>query len=318
MRKLKFLCLLLLLCMLLSFVCSCVSTDNSQKSDGISIVATLFPQYDFAKGILGEKGSVVLLLPPGADSHSFELTPTDIKKINSSDVFVYTGPDMELWVDSIISSIKDSVKIINLSAPLCLSEEEHKNHDSEHDHSGVDPHVWTNPVYAMVMLDTIYKGICELDPDNKEYYKANYDAYYAELASIDADIKSIASRAKGKCLYFSGKFAFNHFVEEYGFTYVAPFNSCSDVQIESPAAINSLIEQMKANNVKYVFYEELSNNSILDTIVAETKATPLLLHNTHNISKDDYNKGVSYLQLMKNNVLSLRKALIDGETTKLQ
>lgn len=310
MRRLNLVGTLLLLCVLISF-CSCntqASKDNA--ANGVSVIATLFPQYDFARAVLGEKGSAVLLLSPGADSHSFELTPTDIKKINDSDIFVYTGPDMEVWVDSIINSINPNVKVVSLSQGLAFSETEH-SHEG-HDHGTTDPHLWTNPVYAKEMLKSIYTAICDVDPDNKDYYEKNYLSYNSELERLDAEFKDIASKARGKCLYFSGKFAFYHFVLEYGFTYEAPFNSCSDVQIESPAAINSLIKSIKASNTKYVFYEELSNNSILQTIVSEADVTPLLLHSTHNVSKEEYEKGVTYVSLMDNNVLNLRKALIDG------
>jgi len=308
MRKIKLISTILLLFVLLSCACSCVAQNNKENTtNGISVIATLFPQYDFARAILGEKGNAVLLLSPGADSHNFELTPTDIRKINNSDIFVYTGPDMEVWVDSIINSINAKVKVVNLSEGLTLKETDHG-----HDHGAMDPHLWTNPVYAKEMLKAICNSICQTDPENKDYYEANYLSYSQELEAIDTEIKDIASNANNNCLYFSGKFAFYHFVEEYGFTYAAPFNSCSDVQIESPAAINNLIESIKNSNTKYVFYEELSNNSILETIVAQTNVTPLLLHSTHNVSKEEYENGVTYASLMKNNVLNLRKALIDG------
>lgn len=309
MQKLKAFCLLLLLCILLSSVCSCASTEGNQKDEGISVVATLFPQYDFARAILGEKGSAVLLLTPGADSHNFELTPTNIRTINKCDVFVYTGPGMEIWVDSVLESIDSSVEVINLSSYIdAHGAEEHDGHE----HSDVDPHLWTNPKYALKMLETIYNSICEKDPANIEYYTANYEKYAATLKTIDEDFRTIANSANNKCLYFSGKFAFSHFVNEYGFSYVAPFNSCSDVQIESISAIKSLIESIKNNNIKYVFYEELSKNSIIDTLVSETGVTPLLLHSAHNVSKEEFEGGASYVSLMQNNVINLRKALIDG------
>lgn len=310
MQKLKKLCLLLLLCMLLSSVCSCASTESNHNDDGISVVATLFPQYDFARAILGEKGSAVLLLTPGADSHNFELTPSDIRTINSASAFFYTGPNMEIWVDSVIGSIDKSVKVISLASKININESNHEDHDG-HNHDA-DPHIWTNPKYALAMLTTIYETICEIDSDNKEYYKNNYESYADELKSLDKEFKKIASEAKKPKLYFSGKFAFGHFVNEYCFEYVAPFNSCSDVQIESLAAVRNLIEELKKENIKYVFYEELSSNSILDTIVSETGVTPLLLHSAHNISKNDYNSGVTYVSIMKNNAQNLRKALIDG------
>lgn len=308
MQGIKRFVLILLIASLLIGLIACNKTEDIDQT-GVTVVATLFPQYDFARAILGEKGSAVLLLTPGADSHNFELTPTDIRTVNKSDVFVYTGPGMEIWVDSVIKSINEDVKVLNLSSEIEIKGT--MEHD-DHGHSDTDPHLWTNPNYALQMLTVIYNTVCEIDPDNKAYYKNNFEAYATELKAIDNDIKSIASEAEDACLYFSGKFAFSHFVSEYGFSYVAPFNSCSDVQIESLAAVKKLIEDLKTNKVNYIFYEELSNNSILDTVVSETGVTPLLLHSAHNVSKADYEGGVTYISLMKSNVNNLRKALIDG------
>lgn len=296
------------------FVFALIGCSEKQEAekDGISVVATLFPQYDFARAILGEKGSATLLLPPGADSHNFELTPADMKTINNCNVFIYTGPDMEIWVDSITKSISKDVSVINLSENIKINGENSNAREHDHAHAHVDPHIWTSPKNALQMLSDIYDAICKADSENAEYYKTNYDVYVNELTQIDREFQAIATEAKNDCLYFSGKFAFEHFVTEYGLSYVAPFNSCSDVEIESLAAINNLITQLNDNNVSYVFYEELSNNKILDTIVSQTNAKPLLLHSAHNVSKTDFENGVTYISLMKQNAQNLRKALIDG------
>ncbi len=311
MQVIKKFFVLFIIFSILICVCSCTNEGDKPDNGELSVVATLFPQYDFARAIVGEKGSVELLLTPGADSHNFELTPSNIRTINKCDIFVYTGPGMEIWVDSVLSSIDSSVSVINLSSNIVLHrEDEHIGHNHEHDN--VDPHLWTNPMYALTMLETIYESICQIDPENKDYYAANYEKYAASLRKIDNDIRIISDEANGGCLYFSGKFAFSHFVSEYGFEYIAPFNSCSDVQIESLSAIKALISSIEKNNVKYVFYEELSGNSIVDTLVTETGVTPLLLHSAHNVTKDEFESGVSYVSLMESNVINLRKALING------
>lgn len=285
-------------------VCSCNSTDEN-NADFI-IVATIFPQYDFARAIVGEKGSVTLLLTPGASSHNFELTASAMQTINSSKLFIYIGPDMEIWVNDVLGSINKNVKVLNLSGSIKPSK---NTKGAVHDHD--DPHIWTNPVFARQMLAAVYSSIVAIDPQNENYYKANYERYDSELTKLDETFREISGNATNKVLYFSGSFAFENFAEEYGFEWVAPFNSCSDVQIESAAAVKSLIDTMKANNAKYVFYHELSNDPLLDTITENTGATPLLLHSAHNISQDDYNNGVTYLDLMRNNAKNLRKALCD-------
>lgn len=285
-------------------LCSCTSTDRYDS--GLVIVATIFPQYDFARAIVGEKGSVTLLLTPGASSHNFELTASAMQTINNCKLFIYVGADMEIWVNDVLGSINKNVTVLNLSDNIKV---EDSSTVSEHNHH--DPHIWTNPVVARQMLATVYSAIVSIDPQNESYYKENYNKYDNELDEIDKRFRAIAEKATNKILYFSGSFAFENFAEEYGFEWVAPFNSCSDVQIESAAAIKNLIDTMKANNAKYVFYQELSNDPLLDTIVENTGATPLLLHSAHNISQEDYDNGVTYLDIMRDNADNLRKALCD-------
>lgn len=304
LKQMKRIIAILMLAVTLLCLCSCSSTDRADG--GLTIVATIFPQYDFARAIVGEKGSVTLLLTPGASSHSFELTASAMQTINNSNLFIYVGPDMEIWVNDVLGSINKNVTVLNLSGNIEVPE---STSDTEHDHH--DPHIWTDPVIARQMLATVYSAIVSIDPQNEDYYKENYNNYDSKLIEIDQQFREIAANATSKILYFSGSFAFENFAEEYGFEWVAPFNSCSDVQIESAAAIKNLINTMKNNNAKYVFYQELSNDPLLDTIIENTDATPLLLHSAHNISQEDYNNGVTYLDIMQDNADNLRKALCD-------
>jgi len=254
-----------------------------------------------------------MLLTPGTNSHSFELTASDVRKINSCDIFVYTGPNMEIWVDNIIGTINENVSVLDLSKNLQLRyANDHNGHNNDgHDHAP-DPHIWTSPVIAMNMLTEIYNAICRVDPDNVEYYKKNYENYLFELKDLDTDFKNIFDSAKQKTLYFSGKFAFLYFVDEYDLDFVAPFNSCSDMQVEDLASVANLISEMKNNNVKYIFYEEFATADLYSTITKETGATALLLHSAHNVSKLDFDKGITYIDIMRQNAANLKRALLNG------
>lgn len=303
--------LFLLSCSFLISTLTACSDKGEMKAADFVVVATLFPQYDFAKAIVGDKGEVKLLLPPGADSHSFELTASDITLINKADLFIYTSPQMELWAGNLLDTLNKNVSILNLSENLDLLPSDGRS-DHDHAHGDYDPHIWTSPKIAIVLLEDICDEICRLDPDNKDYYKDNYSRYLAELSKLDYEFKAISDDASTDTLYFSGKFAFLYLTEEYGFDYVAPFNGCSDLQVEDLASVANLVKEMETNGVKYIFYQEISSSTILDTIVDKTGATPLLLHSTHNITKDEFENGVTYLQLMKDNAVNIRKALCNG------
>ncbi len=295
----------------LPLFCGCSGAKNAEGK--LSVVATLFPQYDFARAILGDKGEATLLLTPGGNSHSFELTASDISKINSCDVFVYTGPNMEIWVDGIMGSINKDVTVLDLSKNVQLrcATDSNNHNDGGHKHT-LDPHIWTSPVIAMNMLTEIYNAICRTDPDNEEYYKKNYENYLYQLKDLNTEFKNISQSAEQKTLYFSGKFAFLYFVNEYDLNYVAPFNSCSDMQVEDLASVANLISEMKNNNVKYIFYEEFATTDLYSTITKETGATALLLHSAHNVSKSDFDKGVTYIDIMTQNAANLKRALLNG------
>jgi len=301
----------------------CINNNSSTADDGkIKIIATLFPQYDFAKQIVGDKANVELLLPPGVDSHSFDPTPSDIVDINKSDMFVYTGEYMEVWAENLISGMESkNVKIVDVSAGISLTKEadehhhddaeEHQEDAEEHEehHHEYDPHIWTNPQFAKIMVDNILAGICEVDSENADFYKQNAEKYKAELDRIDSEFESIVSSSKHKEIFFGGKFAMYYFAERYGLEWVAAFDSCSTETEPSAKVVAQMISEMNEKDIKVIFYEELIDPKAAKTIAEETGAKPLLLHSCHNVSKDDFKKGVTYISLMEQNIINLREGL---------
>ena len=286
------------------------STGAKDGTDKIRITATLFPQYDFAKAIAGDRAEVTMLLPAGAESHSYEPSPADIIEAGKCSLFIYTGKYMETWAESIIDVLPEDVYVLDVSEGIDLEEynsEDHEDHDG-HEH-GVDPHVWTDPVLAMKMAENIYNALCEIDGENADYYKANYDEVIAKLTSLDGEIRDIVSASPDKFIVFGGRFAFNYFVKEYGLDYVSAYESCSSESEPSAAKISSIIETVKDRNVSVVYYEELSTGRVADIICEETGAEKLVLHSCHNISAEDLSAGVTYFDLMEKNVENLRKGL---------
>lgn len=170
-------------------ITGCAERTNRYQnldSEKITIIATLFPQYDFAREIAKDYANVILLLPPGMESHSFDPSPADIIAIGNSDVFLYTGAYMEAWAEDIISGIhtkKVHVKDVSEHITLVKEEEIEQEHEAEHGHvyqeheHEYDPHIWTNPVYAMTMVENIKEALIEADPEHKEGYEKNADIY---------------------------------------------------------------------------------------------------------------------------------------------
>ncbi len=309
-------CVLIVITLVISmnlFACS----SKQQDAEKITIMTTLFPQYDFARQIVGDKCEVQLLLPPGSESHSYEPTPKDIININNADMLVYTGDDMEVWVATILEGVDNEVlNVVDVSEGIELfktGEADH-NHshevDLEHGHSHeVDPHFFTSPKNAIIMMNTILEEIVKLDPDNEEYYRSNCEAYIARIIEVDERLRNIAEEVEDKTLYFGGKFAMLYFVNEYHLSYVSPFDSCSHESEANPKSIVEIIECMKEHGADTVFYEELADPKVAEMIADEIGGNTLLLHSCHNVSKDEFESGVTYVDLMNQNADNLEKGL---------
>ena len=293
--------------------------DIAYESDKIKITATLFPQYDFAKRIGGDKVSVKQLLPPGVESHTYEPSIQDILEISKADLFLYTGDEMEPWASKIASSISEDTRIENVSkgayfineeqfeqnhADDTLEEETH-SHDHEHEN---DPHIWLNPENAIQMIQNIRDSLCEIDSKNTEYYTKNAQTYIEEIQELDQEITEYVKDKKDKKIVFGGAFAYAYFIEKYDIEYISAYDSC-DAGIEpSSQKIKYIIDYMKQNHIKTIFYQDLENGAIAQTIAEETGAEMLVFNSIHNVSKDKLNAGISYLDLMKENFENLKKA----------
>lgn len=295
-----------------------VSNINNKKneSEKIKIVATLFPQYDFAKQIGGDKVEVTLLLTPGTETHTYEPTPQDIINVNKADLFIYTGKYMEPWSDKIASSIDsdtvilDSSKNINLLSNEHLEEEEDENENHEHKHEHeFDPHIWLNPQNAISMINNITDELCNIDPQNELYYKENARKYIEQINLLDKDIENTIKKSNKNKIAFGGTFAYMYFIDRYNLDYVSAYESCGEDTEPSAANVKKVIDYMKENNIHVIFYQELSSGKIADAIADETNSSKLVFHTIHNASQKEINSGETYISLMRKNLKNLENAL---------
>lgn len=296
----------------------CDKTDNNQ----INIVTTIFPGYDIAK-VVGEKNvNVKMLLKPGSESHSYDPTPKDIIDIRNSDIFIYNGGESEEWVEDVLIDISPNTKVIKLMDLVVLKEEEiiegmqhvesdHDHEDSNHEHHDeeYDEHVWTSPINYIKFINEFNNQIQIVDKKNSEIYEKNANEYIVKLTKLDALIRSIVSESKNKELIFGDRFPFRYFVDEYNLTYRAAFPGCSEDTEASAKTIAYLIDYVQTNQIPVVFHLELSNQKITNTIIETTSAKKLEFHSAHNVSKNEFESGVTYYDIMKKNVENLKEAL---------
>ena len=294
-------------------------------NDKINITTTIFPAYDFVRQIAGDRVNLAMLLPPGAESHSFEPSPRDIIAIQNSDVFIYAGGESEKWVSRIIQSLNPQRRLpeftdnMNILAMMDVvdkvkeetvegMEEEH-GEDENHEEYAYDEHVWTSPLNAILIVRSITELLCRADNTNAGFYRQNSASCLEALEELDATFKAVVAGAKRNTIVFADRFPFRYLADAYGLKYFAAFPGCSTEAEPSAATVAFLINKIKTEKIPVVFHIELSNERMADTISGETGAKKLLLHSCHNITKQDFDSGEGYIDIMRRNVENLREAL---------
>lgn len=298
---------------------------DSKGKEPLKIICTNFASYDFVRQIVGDKAEVTMLLKPGAEAHSYEPSPKDIQAIGKSDLFVYTGGDSDEWVDGMLSSIDksklktlkmmDTVKLYEEEMSEGMQEEEHEHHHDDKDHHDgeegpeMDEHVWTSPANAIQIVKALTETISGLDKDNAQTYQKNAEAYIAKLEKLDKDFHDVIDHAKRKEIIVGDRFPFLYFAKEFGLTYYAAFPGCSTDTEANPATIAFLVDKVKEDHIPVVFHIEMSNEQMSKAIAEATGAKNELLNAVHNVSDEEFKKGVTYIDLMNHNVKVLKEAL---------
>mgnify|MGYP000692075633 CR=1 FL=1 len=282
---------------------SCGQDSAKKTEDGgkkVKVVTTIFPQYDFARNVLKDKGEVKMLLKPGAESHSFEPTPKDIKDIENADVFIYTGGENDVWVKKILKSLgKKAPKTIELLDCTDTVEEEtvegmeHEHHHDEH-HEGeheIDEHVWTSPVNAVKIVEKITDTVSEVDKADKAYFEKNSQAYIKKLKDLDKSFEKVVKEGKRRTILFGDRFPFRYFADRYNLKYYAAFSGCSTETEANASTVKFLIKKVKDEKIPVVFTIEMSDKKIAGSVADATGAKNLTLHSCHNLTKNELEKG---------------------------
>ena len=321
MKSRPLLVVVLLCASLLVCLASCGKKEGPPADAGkLRVITTLFPLYDFARNVGGDAAHVTLLLPPGLEPHSFEPKPGDVLRVNNADIFIYTGKEMEPWVENILKSI-DSKKllVVNASKDIALlasigSGHGHGEHghgetvERQHAEGRLDPHIWLDFARAQKMVENIRDGFISKEPSRKDVFTKNAAQYNARLSALDREFKAGLSDCRHHLFIHGGHFAFNYLAKRYNLDYVSAYEGSPDSE-PSPRKIMELKKLVKDKGVKYIYYEELIMPRIAEVVARETGCELLFLHGAHNISKDDLEKGATFISLMEQNLANLRKGL---------
>ena len=283
----------------------------------LQIVTVNFPEYDAVRAIGGEDVDVVMLLPPGSESHQFEPTPRDLIKIAQADLFFYNGGESDTWAESILESfgseqptslrMMDCVQVLSEEKSASMYSAEPKEADSHEEEQ--DEHVWTSVRNMKQIAEELGKCLMELAPENKAAFETRLDAYLKELDVLDAAFAEVVQNGKRDLLVFGDRFPFRYFVEDYGLRYDAAFPGCSEQTEPNVNTVISLMECIVREKIPVVLTIEFSSEKTADILCEETGAVKRTFHSCHNVSTIDLENGVTYLSLMYGNLEVLREAL---------
>ncbi len=305
----------------------CGSETIIKNKEKLSVVCTIFPEYDWTREILGnhaEDTEITYLLDNGIDLHNFQPSANDMIKISECDMFIYVGGESDGWVDDALSTANNkNMQVINLMEVMGNSakEEEIKEgmmpEDEEESEEAVeepeyDEHFWTSLRNAELFCIKISDSLCVLDPENADDYKKNLDDYTNKLDNLDKKFEKMITNAPVKTLIFGDRFPFRYFVEDYGLDYYAAFVGCSAETEASFETISFLAGKMDELNADTIYAIENSDKSIAESIIQNTKRKDQSiaeLNSMQSVTSEMISDGTTYLGLMEQNYIVLEETL---------
>lgn len=271
---------------------------------GLKIVASFYPLAYFAERIAGEGGQVVNMVPQGTSAHDWEPKTSDIQLLSQADLFIYNGAGFEPWVEQTLAVLdNDRLVAVNTSDGLELR---HYNEDADHDHSGVDPHVWLDPVSAQHQVRTITQALVQVDPGRRQVYEGNAAGLLAQLEQLDQEFAELGT-CRHRVVIVPHDYI-GYIADRYGFATIPVMGLAPDSE-PTPGQLAAVMNFMKDHGIEYIFDEPLVNNRAIQIIAGETGASILTLNPLEGLAQDELAQGADYLTVMRDNLAHLRLAL---------
>jgi len=317
--------LLLLLCTGLCLgLAGCTGHSTPEAgAGGITVVTTNYFLYDAARHLVRPEDRVVMLISPGAESHDFELTLSDMALLETCDLFAYVGGEGEAWVYSALETFADGGVSLPVFCAMEAVEEaggllpgEHSAPEEHHDHqdhgageshryAGWDEHIWLSIPNAIVILEEMHRALAASVPDAALPFPTEYTD---RLRELDADFRALTSSVPSPEILIADRFPFAYLTEAYGIGYTAAFSGCTSDTEPSLDTVNTLIEKTAALGLGTVFVTELSDCRTAEAVCARAAGTRIAeLHSCHNVTAADFAAGVTYYDLMLRNFEVLEK-----------
>lgn len=249
--------------LILSFS-GCVRTiDTDINDDKIGVIVSIPPQAEFVEKVGGDKVIVTVMVPPGANPHTYEPSPVQLEEVSRAQIYAKVGSGIEfelVWMDKIIN-INEKMLVVDSSGgvkffavtyengvPVDYNEYDKGSMD-ESKLKGIDPHIWLSPLNAKIMSENIYEGLVQVDSENQEYYKKNLDNYLAELDILDEEISKMFSEKENKVIMVFHP-TWTYFALDYGIKQMTIEEEGKEPTAEG---IKDLIDKARKYNIKVIF-----------------------------------------------------------------
>lgn len=299
-------------------------TAENNGEDKLRVYTTIYPFQYFTERVGGEYISVENIVPPGSDAHTVEIKTQEMMQLAEGDAFIYSGIGLEPFANAVIDAVKDekvqvvkateNVDFIDTKENPPAEEEdvagnEHNNEvkeDGQDEHGSetdVDPHVWLDPSRSITIAENIKNALVQLDPENKGAFEENFSVLKRDLEVLDADFKEMTANAKNKTFIVSHS-AYGYWDDTYGLKQIG-ISGLSPTDEPSQSDLVEIIDLVKENELKYIYFEPNLTNKIAEMVQNETGIQTLMLYNLESLTKENIESGEDYLSIMKRNIEAL-------------
>jgi len=297
----------------LVFLNASILRGKLRETEKIGAVATVYPLMEFTKAVLGDRGKVTLLLPPGAEIHSWQPRPSDIDKISRSDLFICIGADLEPWVDDILVSVRNpKLEVFRASEGMSLIRGEESEHehmpDHEHNHGLMDPHIWLDFKLDQMIIDRLVGKMSELKPTESSYFRANGEKYKARLQKLDQEFERTLSACKGRTIILGGHAAFGYLAKRYHLHQISLYGLNPD-STPTPRKLVEVVELAKQLDIKVIYFEINASDDLAKVIAREIGVRTLVLNPGANLTRSQIHAGTTFFDIMNMNLKNLSEGL---------
>jgi zinc transport system substrate-binding protein len=295
-------------------------SEDGKAQAKIRVTTSVFPLMEFARAVCGERGDVSLLLPPGAEIHTWRPRPSDMIKISKSDVFIHIGADLEPWLEDVLKSINNpSLRIMRAIDSVLpeervenhrASEEEeiHEEHAHEHAQGPMDPHIWLDFAIDLRIIENIVELFSQMEPNNRELFKRNAAAYKNKLENYDRKFREDLGLCKKRVFILGGHAAFGYLARRYNLKQISLYGVSPDSK-PTPKQLVRVIELAKEFQIDVIYFEAYVSDELAKVIAEEVGAKTLVLYPGANLTLAQTKAKKTFLDIMSQNLANLKKGL---------